>query len=276
MTFERRIASYSAYQLRSNTIPLIYQKCRPHILPMQASWERFTLAITFGKRIAGIATPAAPPKLLQATPDTDCVTRVIPKATWDGPHGATLRKYGFSPDDTANLALTPERMRALEIAALDRMNALVAKVNAHIPGISLVPWAMIPWAVWKDRNALFLMKAEFFPSSPWNNMLLAADAKSSIHLGVPEHPRTPIPELNDNLTRLIDELRANFADEIDRNEVALSRGDFSVLARHQALSKDRFQKLFALTRHVANLVWGDAVCARHDQLFGIGLKSVTG
>lgn len=237
---------------------------------------RFTLAIAFGKRVAGTATTAAPPKLLPATPDTDGVTRVIPKAIWDGPHGATLQKYGFSPDDTANLMLTAERMRGLELAALDRMNALVAKVNTHIPGITLVPWAMIPWALWKDRNAAFLMKAEFFPSSPWNNMLLAADAKSSAHLRIPEHPRTAMPELNDNLTRLIDELRANFDDETDRNQVALSRGDFSVLARHQALSKDRFQKLFALTRHVANLVWGDAVCASHDQLFGIGLKSVTG
>jgi hypothetical protein len=231
--------------------------------------------MTFGKRVAGMAAPAAP-QLLPATPDPDGVTRVIPKSIWDGPHGAALRKHGLSPDDTANLVLTFERMRALEIAALDRMNGLVAKVNAHIPGITLTPWAMIPWAVWKDRNAAFLMKAEFFPSSPWNNMLLAADAKSSAHLGIPEHPRTPMPELNDNLTRLIDELRTNFDDEIGRNQVALSHGDLSVLARHEALSKDRFQKLFALTRHVANLVWGDAVCARHDQLFGIGLTSVTG
>lgn len=237
---------------------------------------RLTLAITFGKRVAGTAATAAPPKLSPAIPDADGVTRVIPKAIWDGPHGATLRRHGFSPDDTANLVLTAERMRALEVAALDRMNALVAKVNAHIPGITLAPWAVIPWAIWKDRNAAFLMKAEFFPSSPWNNMLLAADAKSSAHLGIPEHPRVPMPELDANVTRLIDELRANFDDETERNQAALSRGDFSVLARHEALSKDRFQKLFALTRHVASLIWGDAVCARHDQLFGIGLKSVTG
>jgi hypothetical protein len=68
------------------------------------------------------------------------------------------------------------------------------------------------------------MKADFFL---WNNMLLAADAKSPAFLGPPQHPRAPMPELDENLTRLIDEPRAKFRDEIDRNLEALSRGAFS-------------------------------------------------
>jgi hypothetical protein len=234
------------------------------------------MAKAFGKRGAGVATPAATSGFAPAGPDPDGVTRVIPKAIWDGPNGAMLRRYGFLPDDPANLALTPERASALEEAELARMNALVAKVNAHIPGVTVLPWAMIPWAVWKGLNAELLMKADFFPSSPWNNMLLAADAKSSAFLGLPQHPRRPMPELDQNLTRLIDELRDEFRDEMDSYQEALSRGDFSFLDRFEKLRKARFQKLFALTRYVANLVFGEAVCARHDELFGIGLKGVTG
>lgn len=231
------------------------------------------LAKSFGRRAA---PPAAAHGFTPAGPDPDGVTRIIPKAVWDGPNGALLRRHGFSPDDPANLALTVERMRALEDEATTQMNALVARVNAHIPGVAVLPWAMIPWTVWKDANAEFLMKAHFFPSSPWNNMLLAADEKSAAFLGLPEHPRAAIPAIDENVTRLIDELRVRFRDEIDRGIEALSRGDFSVLDQFEKRRTERFQKLFMLTRHVANLVFGEAVCARHDELFGIGLKEVTG
>ena len=161
---------------------------------------------------------------------------------------------GVLPDDRANPALTPQRMRAMDDAAIGEMNALVAKVNAHIPGVIVLPWAIIPWVVWKDQNAVFLMQSNFLPSSPWNNMLLPADAKSSTFLGLPEHPRAAMPELDENISQLIHELRAN----------------------SQGTKDDHFQKLFALTRYTATMVFGEAVLARHDELFGMGLKGVTG
>ena len=174
-----------------------------------------------------------------------------------------------------NVALTPQRMRAMEDAAADRMNALVAKVNAHIPDVAVIPWAVIPWSVWEDQNALFLMKFDFLPCSPWNNMLLAADAKTSNFLGLPQHPRAAVPGLHENLTRMIDELRGETRDELDSGMAAISRGDFSVLGRFAKFKNDQFQKLFALTRYVQNDVYGEEVCARHDELFGIGLSKVT-
>ncbi len=154
----------------------------------------------------------------------------------------------------ADHSLTSQRMRAREDAAIGEMDALVAKVNAHIPGVAVLPWAIIPWAVWKDQNAVFLMQTDFLPSSPWNNLLLAADAKSSAFLGLPEHPRAAMPELDENISRLVTELRAD----------------------SRATKNDHFQKLFALTRYTATLVFGEAVLARHDELFGMGLKGVTG
>jgi hypothetical protein len=72
---------------------------------------------------AGAATPAATHGFPPPAPDPDGATGVIPKAIWDGPNGAMLRRVGFLPDDPADLALTPERARA------------------HIPGVAVLPWA---------------------------------------------------------------------------------------------------------------------------------------
>ena len=230
----------------------------------------------FGKRVVTPSTPTSAPAFVPAGPDPDGEIRVIPKAIWDGPNGDKLRQLGLSPDDPANLVLTPQRARALEDAATARINAVVAKVNAHIPGVTVAPWAMIPWSVWEGPNAEFLIKSDFMPSSPWNNMLLAADAESAAFFGLPQHPRAAHVGLAEHLTGLIDELRAASRDDIERNLAAISRGDFSVLDRYEELKTDRFQKLLQLARYVAADVFGAEVCARHDELFGFGLTEVTG
>jgi hypothetical protein len=230
----------------------------------------------FGKREAAVVSPVAAGGYGPAGPDPDGVTRVIPKAIWDGPHGPRLRKLGFQPDDPTNFAMTTERMRVLEDDAIKDLDALVAKVNAHIPGVRVVPWAVLPWSVWKDVNAQFLMKAGYLPCSPWNNLLLADDARSSAFLGLPEHPRAAMPWIDENVTRLVDELRTEFSAANQTIMDAISRGDFSLLESFEKLKTDRFQKLFMMMRYLANMVWGETVCARHDELFGIGLKGVTG
>lgn len=233
------------------------------------------LGKAFGKRVDATTPVATSSGYVPAGVDSDGVTRVIPLAVWNGPYGAKLRQLGFSPDDAINMALTPERANAKSEEVTRNMKALVAKVNAHIPSVSVVPWAMMPWAVWNGLNAEFLMKGDFFPSSPWNNMLLAADAKSSAFLGLPEHPRVAMPAINENVTRLITELRSNFQIEHEKVMQQILRGDFSGLDSFEQVRKDRFQKLIMLTRHVANMVFGEAACARHDELFGIGLSKVT-
>ncbi len=230
---------------------------------------------TFGRRVVATSAPAVVQGYVPAPPDPDGETRHIPAVMWDGPHGDMLRQAGFSPDDSRNLALTPERAREMEDAATDRMEAIVAKVNAHIPGVSVRPWAMIPWAVWEGYNAEFLMKADFYPSSPWNNMLLAADAHSSDFLGLPQHPRAAQPGLDENLSRLVEELRIAARDQHDRTWTALSRGDWSALDEHEKFRTECFQKLIAMTRYVADMIFGAEACARHDELFGFGLSDVT-
>ena len=229
----------------------------------------------FGKRVTAAPNVAAAPGYAPVTADPGDEGRILPKAIWDGPNGDQLRALGFLPDDPANLSLTPQRMRAMEDAAADRMNALVAKVNAHIPDVAVIPWAVIPWSVWKDENAALLMRLDFLPCSPWNTMLLAADARSSNFLGLPQHPRAALPGLHENMTRMIDELRSETRDELDGGVAAISRGDFSVLGRYETFKKDQFQKLLMLTRYVQKDVYGEGVCARHDELFGFGLSKVT-
>jgi hypothetical protein len=229
----------------------------------------------FGKRVVDNSTMGARHGFVPAGPDSDGESRNIPKAMWDGPHGDMLRQLGFLPDDPKNLALTLHRARAMEDAATARMNAIVAKVNAHVSGLSVAPWAMIPWSVWQGLNAEYLIKRDCLPSSPWNNLLLPDDAASSEFLGLPQHPRAAQPGLDEQLTRLIDELRLEARDEFDVTGAALSRGDWSALDRHEAFRNDQFTKVFALARYIANDVFGKAVCDRHDEHFGYGLSEVT-
>jgi hypothetical protein len=201
---------------------------------------------------------------------------VLPDGLWATPLGEQMRKVGFCPNHPANAALTPEGMRALEDAATVRMNALVVKVNAHIPHVSVIPWAILPWSVWRNENAVFLMSGDFFPSSPWNNLLLAADDYSSTFLGLPRHPRTVPPGLDERISHLVDELRGDFQQQMNRFGEAIARGDLTAVNGFEQAKKERFQKLFALARHVAQLTFGEEVCTRHDELFGIGLSQVIG
>lgn len=221
---------------------------------------------TFGRRGVAASTHADPVD----------AARVLPASAWDGPNGDTLRQAGFMPDSPANQALTPERARAMEDAATAQMDALVARVNAHIPGVAVIPWAIIPWSVWEGLNAELLISTDFMPSSPWNNLLLPADAQSAEYLGLPEHPRAAIPGLHENITALIDELRAERSAQVEACKASLPQDGWSAIERFDADKTARFQKLFALARHVATMVFGEAACARHDELFGISLSEVTG
>jgi hypothetical protein len=164
----------------------------------------------------------------------------------------------------------------MEDAATAQMNALVGKVNAHIPGVAVIPWAIIPWSVWEGPNAELLISTDFMPSSPWNNLLLPADAHSAEFLGLPEHPRTAVPGLHENLAGMIDQLRAERRDQIEVCKGALPSAGWSAIEQFETYKKERFQKLFALARHVTVMVFGEAVSARHDELFGVGLSEVTG
>jgi hypothetical protein len=229
----------------------------------------------FGRRIVNPTTPSAPHGFAAAGPDQDGVTRVLPKALWDGPHGDMLRQSGMHPDDPKNLALTPDRARAMEDAATAQMNKIIAKVNAHIPGVTFMPWAMLPWSVWEGLNAEFLIKRDFLPSSPWNNLLLAADQETSERMGLPEHPRAAIAGIHEDVSRLVDELRLEAKDEFDTTAMAIQRGDWSALDRHEDFKTKQFQKLMMLAWYFADCVFGKEVRGRHDELFGQGLHLVT-
>ena len=75
---------------------------------------------------------------------------------------------------------------------------------------------------------------------------------------------------------MIEQLRDERRDQIEACKAALPRAGWSAIEQFETYKNDRFQKLFALARHVSSSVFGAAVCARHDELFGIGLSEVTG
>ncbi|MEB3416788.1 hypothetical protein VCJ71_11985 [Alteriqipengyuania sp. WL0013] len=230
---------------------------------------------TFGRRAApqfGAATAAASAPQPQRDPADE--GRIIAAAMWDGPLGAKLREARMTPDSPHNLVLTHDRMRAMEDAATARMNRMIARIEAHVQGIAVRPFALIPWAVWEDANAAFLMKLDFLPSSPWNNFILPTDARSAEFLGLPEHPRAVAPGLTEQVAAMVTELREETADYLDAGIARIARGDFAFLDEYESNRNERFQRLFALARYLAEITFGPAVIAKHDEQFGLGLSSI--
>ena len=69
--------------------------------------------------------------------------------------------------------------------------------------------------------------------------------------------------------------RNETSDQLEGNLTAIARGDFSALDRYENIKNGQFQKLFAFVRYTANDIYGEAICTRHDELFGICLSGMT-
>ena len=206
-------------------------------------------------------------------PDADGVSRVIPKNVWDGPQGDFLREIGASPDDPHNLMPTQELIQARFDRKREEQEAFLAEVNEQMPeGVSVVPWAMIPWSIWSQQHAPFLLVVcELYPVGPWNTLLLPADEHSSLILNLPQHLRGSPPGLEDAANRVIGEIHEKLNEVHARTADALAEGTLSSMDEHAAAVKQASASVTGLAHALGAQTYGDEAYARHNEVFGAAL-----
>lgn len=201
-------------------------------------------------------------------PDDDGITRVFPRSLWDGPGGETMREAGFGPDDPANIVPTKDHLQAKHDALYEQEKEFLKKVNAQLP-CEVAPWAMIPWSVWQGQHADFLMTVlDLYPVGPWNLMLLPADDRGAMLLGLPRHPMSVDPEQVVAAERIIGEIRADVEKAQAQARQSDGTGRTDGLAELGAVVDRAKDELCALAFLIGKKAFGDAVWDRHMQVFG--------
>lgn len=210
-------------------------------------------------------------------PDADGVERVIPKEIWDGPQGDFLREIGASPDDPSNLRLTQDAVEARFAQLRKDQDAFVASVNKDLPpSATVIPWAMIPWSVWNQQHAEFLLRVcELYPVGPWNMMLLPEDEAGALVLDLPQHLQGVPPGLEDAANHVIGKIRERFSEAHRRTGAALAEGDLSSLDEHGNARDQAVASMCALAQALGSETYGEEAFARHKALFGRTLGWVT-
>lgn len=226
--------------------------------------------MAFGKR------KVSPREAIAAIPrpqvDDDGVTRKVPKSAFAGKHGEFFRQIGMSPDDPSNLAPTQELIDARFDRMREQQDKFVERVNAQMPGttsgVEVIPWAMLPWSLWKQEHASWLLVAcEFYPLDPLNTMLLPADKKSAFILDLPEHKRSEVAGLNEAANRLIGELRARFDDVFKNTAVELHDGNIDALTGFQKKRHETLSSLVGIAHVLGAMTYGEKAFERHRQMF---------
>ena len=209
-------------------------------------------------------------KLERPTPDADGVTRLIPKEIWDGPQGNFLRNIGMTPDDPSNLAPTPHLMQARADAAKADQDRFLTRVNAGLPeGVSVVPWAMIPWTCWQGPSAAFLMiVCEYFPAQQWNTFLLAENERSAFVLQLPLHPGVYPAGLESGANENLAAFHAEFSKAHDGVDKRMQAGDIEALEDHRKAARMAQGKVVAMANAFASIAFGEKVYDHHLELFG--------
>ncbi len=227
----------------------------------------------FRRRSSGLGKGNATSFPAHPGPDADGVKRIIPKDIWDGPQGDFLREIGVSPDDPSNLMPTQDLIQARFDKLREEQDAFVARVNEQMPdGVKVVPWAMIPWRVWSQQHADFLLVAcELYPVTPWNMLLLPDDQRSEMILGLPRHLRGSPPGLEDAANRVIGEIREEFFEAHARTGTALDRGDTSSLDDFAKANKDATTSVVRLAHALGIRTYGEEAYSRHKDMFGATL-----
>lgn len=206
-------------------------------------------------------------------PDDDGVSRVIPKAIWDGPQGDFLREIGMSPDDASNIipAQTDYQARFEEMRR--EQEAFLATMNKQMPGtVNLIPWAMLPWSIWQGPHADFLLvTCEKYPVGPWNTMLLPDDEAGAMVLDLPKHLGGFPPDVEAAINRLLGELRENFSQAHARTGAAMAKGDISALDKFEETRRDTSAKVSGIAHFMAAQIYGKEAYDRHRKLFGKAL-----
>jgi hypothetical protein len=225
----------------------------------------------FGKRAAASAIPPHP------GPDGDGVRRVIPKAVFDGSGGAFLKKLGFGPDDPGNLVVTQELADARFDVRREGQERIRKTINSQLPGdCQVIPWAMIPWSVWKGAHTSFLMSTlDVYPPDLWNTMLLPETELGAAALALPRHPGAVPPGLEPAAAHLIGQIHEQVLTAHRSTTDALARSDMSELAPFADAINGAKAKLMYVAHKLSETTFGAPAMERHQALFGKALGSLT-
>jgi len=170
---------------------------------------------TFGKQKPSVSDLMK----MQPTPDSDGVTRVLPKTLWDDPKiGSMLRDCGFEPDDPRNIRPTAEDYADLIEASHKRLEERVETFNREMAArhgyCRAAPFMVIDGPVWAGEHGAFLNAGMgLLPFDDWNVLMLAGDVRTKDVCGLAGHPG-PIPAVTEAVIQYVVEWR-------QRHEVAL-------------------------------------------------------
>jgi hypothetical protein len=221
----------------------------------------------FGKRAASAARPLHP------GPDADGVSRLVPKAVFDGSGGAFLKKLGFGPDDPGNLLVTQELADARFDVRREGQEKVLKAINSQLPAdCQVIPWAMIPWSLWKGPDATFLMSTlDVYPPDLWNTMLLPESDLAAAALGLPKHPGVTPPGLEPAAAHLIGQIHEQVRTAHRRTTDALARSDTSELAPLADAVSAAKAKMMYVAHKLSETTFGAPAMERHQALFGKAL-----
>jgi hypothetical protein len=223
--------------------------------------------MSFGKRGDSRVMPPHP------GPDADGVRRIIPKAVFDGSGGAFLKKLGFGADNPDNLIVTQDLADARFDVRREGQERVRKAINSQLPGdCQVIPWAMIPWSLWKGADATFLMSTlDVYPPDLWNTMLLPETDLAAAALGLPKHPRAAPPGLEPAAAQLIGTIHEQVRTAHRRTTDALSRSDMSELAPLVDAIDSAKAKMMYVAHKLSETTFGAPAMERHQALFGKAL-----
>jgi hypothetical protein len=182
----------------------------------------------FGKK--AVATQSAEPAYRPQPLDRDGTARVLSKELWDDPERAAfLTQMGYTPDMRSNVIETPEDranlVKASALRSLKQELALKAELTAkHGFAVEIMSLPIIGQELWlRDADGTWLQEMmEYRCFDEWNVLILPTDAASAEVLGLPLHPRGPVPLLDETLAGFIRELRAQYGNcpsDADRRRI---------------------------------------------------------
>ena len=205
-------------------------------------------------------------------PDPDGVARIIPQAVFEGGAGEMLSRLGFGPDDPSNLVLTQDLLNARMDRKREAQAAFVQRVNKDLPmNFKVIPWAMIPWSVWKGPQGDFLFRQHMYPVDAWNTMLLAEDDRTELVLRLPRHPRVVPPGLEEAAGRALGEIIGKVMAAHRETMASMSATGAAEFGGFVDVLDKAKRDIQILANSLAFRQFGEAGYNRHLELFGATL-----
>ncbi|MCP5082495.1 MAG: hypothetical protein GY948_12445 [Alphaproteobacteria bacterium] len=196
-----------------------------------------------------------------------------PKEWWMSVGGELLLLAGKSQKRPSKTLPTADALQTQVDAVDASRNTLLAALNASLPeGVSVIPWSMVPWSLWRGPRAAFLMiVCDFYPASCLNTFLMAKNAQSAEMLGLPLHPRILPAEFAENCERLVGQAQDEFQDAFDKVDFQMKGGVAAAFKAQDAARQKSAAAVCNIAHGLTVQLFGKPAYALHRELFGAAL-----